>query len=268
MTEGRARRGFGVLAGVALFAFGCQSAPKQGLSVENVEAVRVTEVGETQLVESALKSAVVWQTIGSSREGRDIQAATFGNGPDTILLLATIHGNEAAGTPLLKKLAAELLHDPDWLDGHRVVIVPIANPDGLARSTRGNAKGIDLNRNFPADNWKPSRGYGAEPLSEPESRALFDLIESSHPERIVTLHQPASQLDYDGPAEDLARAMAAAGPLRVKRMGARPGSLGSFAGLTLGLPIVTVELPRPADSLNENDLWAKYGPLLRAAIDF
>ena len=262
------RWGFREVAGLALVALGCQSAPTPEPIVEVIEPVRVEAIDETEPIAGTLESAVAWNKIGASREGRDILEATFGSGPDTILLLASIHGNEAAGTPLLKKLAAELLHEPAWLEGRRVVIVPVVNPDGLARSNRANARGVDLNRNFPADNWKSKRRYGTEPLSEPESCALFELIERTQPNRIITLHQPASLLDYDGPAEELAQAMADMGPLRVKRMGARPGSLGSYVGLTLGLPIVTVELPRPSDRLDKNELWAKYGAMLRAAITF
>jgi predicted nicotinamide N-methyase len=68
-----------------------------------------------------------------------------------------------------------------------VAVVLAANPDGLLRGTRANANGVDLNRNFPASNWRagtvtsratidaPSDvvlSTGTAPASEPETQAL------------------------------------------------------------------------------------------------
>jgi protein MpaA len=75
-------------------------------------------------------------------------------------------------------------------------------------------------------------------------------------------------LDWDGPAEELVAAMAAVSDLPARRLGSRPGSLGSWVGLDLCIPIVTVELPRAADELDGDELWERYGALLRAAIAF
>ena len=61
--------------------------------------------------------------------------------------------------------------------------MPTINPDGVAAGTRGNAHGVDLNRNFPYD-WRPLGGgeySGPAPLSEPESRAAHRLILESSP---------------------------------------------------------------------------------------
>ena len=60
-------------------------------------------------------------------------------------------------------------------------------------------------------------------------------------------------------------AMAAAGRLKLKRLGAKPGSLGSYAGNTLGIPTITLELPRKASRLSKDELWNRYGSMLLVA---
>ncbi len=207
-------------------------------------------------------------TMGKSVQGRPIHCKIFGEGSDTILFVATIHGNESAGTPLMEKLTEHLQAHRELLQGKRVIIIPVANPDGYAARTRSNARGVDLNRNFEAANRENSRQYGMVGLSEPESRALHGLIVTYRPKRIITLHQPLNCIDYDGPALDLARQMSAQCELPVKKLGARPGSMGSYVGVTLGIPIITVELPSNAHSLGADTLWQRYGKMLLAAVTY
>ena len=207
-------------------------------------------------------------TLGCSLGDRPIKALVFGQGDDVTLLIATIHGNESAGTPLLDRLADFLRNHRDRLHGRRVVTIPIANPDGLERSSRHNLRRVDLNRNFPAVNRRDRKLYGRRALSEPEAQAIDDAIRRFRPDRIVSIHQPASCIDYDGPAEDLARAIGHACDLKVKRLGSRPGSLGSYAGETLGIPTVTMELPGRASRMDPSVLWDKYGPAMITAIEY
>lgn len=205
------------------------------------------------------------RVVGMSVEGRPIECRTLGYGGRTVLFMATIHGDESVGTPLLRDLEAHLQAHPRLLTGRTIVFLPVANPDGFAHNTRENAHGVDLNRNFPADNFDASKNHGVAPLSEPESRAIMAVLEEHAPDAIITIHQPYGVLDYDGPGEPLASAMAAQCDLPVKRVGSRPGSLGSYAGLTLGIPIITVEYREDASDLTEQQLWEKYGASLVAA---
>jgi protein MpaA len=208
------------------------------------------------------------RTIGASVNGRPIVATTLGSGSDVVLILASIHGSEPAGTPLLGRLQREVIAHPEFLEGRTLCLVPIANPDGYVAGKRHNLRGVDLNRNFPASNFSQRRRHGEEPLSEPESQALFALIEEIDPDRVVSIHQPLCVLDYDGPAEDLARAMAEQCDLVVERIGSRPGSLGSYVGLDRATPIITVELPGAASALDADQLWQRFGRMLLAAIVF
>ena len=146
-------------------------------------------------------------------------------------------------------------------------MVAEANPDGLASGTRTNANGVDLNRNFPAANRVDGSGGGDSALSEPESRAIARLLEEYHPERIVALHGHLGCMDYDGPARSLAQAMSRACGLEVRRLGSQPGSLGSYAGCDLAIPVVTLELTEADGRRGALALWSRYGKALLVALE-
>jgi len=207
---------------------------------------------------------------GWSVEGRPIDCLVLGDGDEVVLIMASIHGNEPAGTPLVSRLVDHLMEQPATVDGLRVVVIPVANPDGFALGRRQNVNGVDLNRNFPASNYHASDSHGAEALSEPESLALRGLLDTFKPRRIVSLHQPINYgdpcIDYDGPAAGLAHAMAERCDLPVMKLGGRGGSLGSYAGQTLNIPIITVELPREATDWDASMLWDRYGDMLLTAL--
>jgi len=217
--------------------------------------------------------------LGNSVEARPIECVIVGNGWDVTFMLAAIHGDEPAGTALLRDLLTYLLQQPELMQGRRVILLPIANPDGIAEQTRLNANGVDLNRNFPGDNRQNNAENGLSALSEPEAVAIEKVITKYAPERIVSIHQftetgpqalseryPKGCIDYDGPAKDLARQMAKHCDLPVERLGARAGSLGSYCGLTLEVPVITFELPAHAHLLDSYSLWEKYGAALVAAV--
>lgn len=204
---------------------------------------------------------------GHSVEGRPLKYTVHGDGPRVVMFMASIHGSEGAGTPLLGRFARYLEKYPETLGGLTVIILPVANPDGLSRSDRLNIHGVDLNRNFPAGNRRDSDRFGLTALSEPESRALHTLIVERRPELIVSIHQPLACVDWDGPpgSEAVAKRVADACGLPVKKLGARPGSLGAWFSEIPGKPILTLELPRESP-VDESALWKKYGPGLLAAL--
>lgn len=179
---------------------------------------------------------------GRSVEGRPLLATEHGAGREVVLVLGGIHGDEEGSRAFVEALGHLLRDRPGLLAGRQVLLVPAANPDGLARRTRANARGVDLNRNFPTSNFRPGGPGGTSPFSEPESRALGDLIVARQPALVVSVHQPLACVDWDGPARGAAERISEASGLPLRKLGARPGSLGSFVGLTLGRPIVTLEL--------------------------
>jgi protein MpaA len=207
-----------------------------------------------------------YRIVGASVQRLPILSFVLGQGPDVIFILATIHGNEPAGTPLVRRLGKYLQQQSHLMEGRKVVFLAIANPDGMAHRSRFNANGVDLNRNFPAANRDNNRQSGATALSEPEARLIKQLIDQYSPNRIVSIHQPLTCIDYDGPGTTLAVRMAQYCDLPVKKLGGRPGSLGSYVGIDLGIPIITFEMKQNDSTLDSNTLWQRYGKALVAAV--
>ena len=207
-----------------------------------------------------------YRIVGTSVQRLPILSFVLGQGPDVTFILATIHGNESAGTPLVRRLGKYLQQQPHLMKGRRVVLLAVANPDGMAHNSRFNANGVDLNRNFPASNRVKDKRSGATALSEPEAHLVKQLIEQYSPYRIVSIHQPLACIDYDGPGETLAARMAQYCSLPVKKLGPKPGSLGSYAGVDLQIPVITFEMRQNDSKLDSEILWRRYGKALVAAI--
>lgn len=160
--------------------------------------------------------------IGTSVEGRSIEAYTVGAGETDILFIGGIHGGYEWNTILLAEEMIEYFREnptaiPENITAH---IVPNLNPDGtvtvLGTSTlrntdtaaaptgiaagRFNANGVDLNRNFDC-RWSESAvwrgnpvGTGSGPFSEPESVAIRDYIEQISPTAVVVWHSRAGNV--------------------------------------------------------------------------
>ena len=123
----------------------------------------------------------------------------------------------------------------------------------LAGSTRANAHGFDLNRDWPALNFAPGSAGGDVPLSEPETSALARDLRAFRPDVVLVLHASATGpfVNYDGPAAALATAFADAArsveyawPVEPDIGYPTPGSLGSYLGADRGIPILTIEFQR------------------------
>ncbi len=209
-----------------------------------------------------------YKAAGYSVEQRPLECLVLGRGAEVVLILGAVHGDEEASARSVRELGRFLYNRPRLLEGRRVVLIPEVNPDGVARRTRRNARGVDLNRNFSAPNRIDGPEHGWHALSEPESRAVAEAIGRYRPDRVVSIHQPLGCIDYDGPGEHLASHMARFSDLPVRKLGAKPGSLGSYAGLALGIPIITFEMAPGADDLSTEALWRRYGPALVASVTY
>lgn len=191
-----------VLGVIALFAFNTE------------EPIEEVVIEEEEVIEEPQPS---YEVIGSSFEGRPIEAVTYGNGPTQLLFVGGIHGGYEWNTVVLAYQAMDYLEaNPDVIpENVSVTVIPSLNPDGIyevvgteGRFTseqalastvdtalgRFNGNDVDLNRNF-ACKWAPESTWrgatvsaGTEAFSEPEAVALRNLVQKIQPSVVVFWH--------------------------------------------------------------------------------
>lgn len=223
---------------------------------------------------------VVHEVIGTSVQGRDIEAFSFGNGEEELLFVGGIHGGYEWNSVLLAYQFIDYLeaHPEAVPDRLTVSVIPSLNPDGVYAvvgkegrfvfadvpadegvpgTGRFNANGIDLNRNFDCK-WQPESTWrgnvvsaGTSVFSEPEAAALRDYVLKTDPEAVVFWHSQANAV-YASECEsgvlpetiDVMSTYAdAAGYKSVESFDAYPVSGDAEGWLaSIGIPAITVEL--------------------------
>jgi protein MpaA len=188
---------------------------------------------------------ITTRTLGTSVRGRAITLQIIGdpNAARRVLVLGCIHGNECAGVPVLTALSAVAP-----AAGVAYYLIDYPNPDGAAAHTRQNAQRVDLNRNFPGWQAAGSPGYvyypGPRALSEPESRALYNLINSVKPTALLTYHQALNIIDYNGGNKSAGLRYAQISGEPYVQTTAYPGSAATWANKAYPhMTVITVELP-------------------------
>jgi protein MpaA len=138
-------------------------------------------------------------TFGTSVQGRPLKAIERGTpGGIPVMVVGVIHGDEDEGLRIVDKLRS--LPVPPGVD---LWLVPTINPDGTALGQRQNARGVDLNRNFPKG-WAPlgTSGYwqygGPSAASEPETAAMVTLMETVRPAITIWYHQDVDVVSPGG----------------------------------------------------------------------
>ena len=156
--------------------------------------------------------------IGASTRGQPVRAFSLGSGRPRVLVVGCIHGNECAGSVV----ATRLLHARPARRGS-LTIVPDLNPDGHAAKRRTNARGVDLNRNFPGT-WRSTAVSGTAPASEVETQLAMALIRRLRPDVTIWFHQPQRLVRAWGASVGIARRYARLAGMRFARLPWPPGS--------------------------------------------
>lgn len=169
--------------------------------------------------------------------------------PRKILVFSLIHGDEFPSGSVARS----------WMERLTIIeprnhwrVVPVLNPDGLKNKTRVNANGVDVNRNFPTNDWdekalsywekhtkKDKRRFpGHKSASEKETLCAIAHIDDYNPDLILSIHTPYNVLDFDGP-----KISPPAFPhIPWKNLGNYPGSLGRYMWVDKSKPTLTIEL--------------------------
>lgn len=155
-----------------------------------------------------------FRVMGESHDQRMIPVLEIGRGDEVIFCISGLCGTEALIPGLLVKLAEEYCraYECGWmleefyepqklLDKIRICMIPLLNPDGYEvcrngwssirnpiyrqmlrmqdiseKEFKGNARGIDLTKNFPTFHCVRTQ-IGREPGSENETKALIHLFQ-------------------------------------------------------------------------------------------
>ncbi len=183
---------------------------------------RLSHPGST----AASREAAPEVALGRSAQGRRIVAVERGDpaAARRVLVIGAIHGDETAGIAITRRLR----RSPAPADA-ALWLVDTINPDGVAAHTRQNARGVDLNRNFP-QGWRRlgRRGdltwSGPRALSEPETRIARALIRRVHPTVTIWFHQPLELVDRSGGDVAVERRFARLAGLPLRHVTPYPGT--------------------------------------------
>jgi len=175
------------------------------------------------------------------------------------VVVAAIHGNERGALDLVDQLQTELSSGTNPLArDFDTIVIPRANPGGIDKNQRENLLGVDLNRNFPGLKGFPpfKAGPGLSTKIQPEVKAIMNVVQTIHPDRILSLHgiEEPSETDPKQPKHqkggvyadtvegDVARQLACRMALRMR--GSKDENVG---GNKLGANICAVRYPSTSE---------------------
>lgn len=171
--------------------------------------------------------------IGYSHDDREIRMLRLGLGEEALICTAGVHGRETVNPIILLKMIEDyanaytnrtlLAGQYDvWkiLQKYSIFWIPVVNPDGYSIALQGfqvirnpklrqalrirrldyrnwkcNARGIDINRNFPCKSYIKQFYYDS-PASEQETQALIRVFQSCPSVGYVDFHSRGKMIYY------------------------------------------------------------------------
>jgi hypothetical protein len=201
-----------------------------------------------------------WNRFYRSTDRRPIETITLGSGPTHVAFMASMHGDETQSTGLVEALANYLVQHPQQLKGTTVLLVKSPNPDGFFARSPYNIHGVDLNRNFPAENWKllEHDRAGAKAKSEAETQVAVRLLTDFRPSLLVHLKDSrrGGVVNFEGNIQSRAEQIAGMMSCQVVQgLGEKTsGSVENFAMTRLSCPSLTLLL---ACEKSDQAAWAR-----------
>lgn len=148
----------------------CERAAREGYHSYDEMVAELTQLA------AAYPGLCTLFSIGQSVQGRELYFVKISDNvaqeelEPEVHYISTMHGNEPLGTELCLYLVRDLLENygsdayiTGLVDDLQIFIMPLMNPDGYEVRSRGNAQGVDLNRNFP--------DFVTDPNNTPQGRA-------------------------------------------------------------------------------------------------
>ncbi|MBK9303358.1 MAG: carboxypeptidase regulatory-like domain-containing protein [bacterium] len=141
---------------------------------------------------------------GTSIQGRALWGLVISDNVNSseaepeVRLSSSMHGDEVTGQIMLLNFAHYLTENygvpgredvTNLVDNYEIHLMPMHNPDGTVLNQRGNANGVDLNRNFP----EPA---GDDLVQETENLAFMSYAHSHHFVMSSNYHGGALVVNY------------------------------------------------------------------------
>ncbi|MSO37274.1 MAG: DUF2817 domain-containing protein [Acidimicrobiia bacterium] len=246
-----------LLVGSAITLAITDDAPSDGQRANKIKPGSTNTTTPTAVSTTTTAPIVpAWTTVGTSLQNRPIRVSKIGTGPRQVLWIGGIHGDEDEGAIATAELTKAFV-DAGLGSTVTLTILEDANPDGRANTTRGNANGVDINRNFAARSFSPgceSTGFchGDRALSEPETRAVTNLLDKTNFDLVLVAHGHTEGpfINFDGRGADAAERFGGATNWQIRdssQLDPTPGSIGQLVGVDRGQAILTIEWIRGTD---------------------
>lgn len=203
------------------------------------------------------------ETWAKTVQGRPIPLYQSSHIHQPILFIGGVHGDEPEGVELACRWLNLLKSKPELKPGCGWALIPCLNVDGFLKATRGNGRGVDLNRNYPSKGWSEvakSERYnpGPSPGSEPEVQAVVDYISNTKPRLIVHFHSWKPCIIATGkPAEKWGQFIAQHSryPLKPEIGYPTPGGLSEYGWHDHQIPVICVEAQERSDL---KEVWPRF----------